>query len=119
MLVILGNQLIKYPFLFFSRWWFYIWSRFLSWFIIRINLYLSTYIDIIAGKIPEDIEDFNGCSGIYFRYNQTLESWNDLFEEHEDRIPSVFMARTKPSCSILWDDYFKVDEHEDFFYECQ
>jgi hypothetical protein len=100
-------------------------------------IYTYQHIDIIAGKIPEDIRDFNDFSGIFLRYNQTLELVNNapegrreqmLFPRSVDKkvndgsgcrqvdfVPNVFMGRTVSFRSVRWDDDFKVGEHEDFF----
>ena len=95
-------------------------------------IYTSSHIDIVAGKIPEDIKNFQDFSGIFLRYNQTLELAYNAPLGKEDRIlfdrpvkkevctrvdfvPNVFMGRTESVQSIGWSDYFKVGEHEDFF----
>ena len=95
-------------------------------------IYTSSHIDIVAGKIPEDIKNFQDFSGIFLRYNQTLELAYNAPVGKEDRIlfdrpvkkevctrvdfvPNVFMGRTESVQSIGWSDYFKVGEHEDFF----
>jgi hypothetical protein len=100
-------------------------------------IYTYRHIDIIAGKIPEDIQDFNDFSGIFLRYNQTLELLNNapegrreqmLFPRSVDKkvndgsgcrqvdfVPNVFMGRRESFRSVRWDDDLKVGEHEDFF----
>jgi hypothetical protein len=100
-------------------------------------IYTYQHIDIIAGKIPEDIRDYKDFSGIFLRYNQTLELVHNapegrrkqmLFPRSADKkvndrsgcrqvdfVPNVFMGRTVSFRSVLWDDDFKVGEHEDFF----
>jgi hypothetical protein len=100
-------------------------------------IYTYQYIDIIAGKIPEDIRDYKDFSGIFLRYNQTLELVHNasegrreqmLFPRSADKkvndeigcrqvdfVPNVFMGRTESFRSVLWDDDLKVGEHEDFF----
>jgi hypothetical protein len=100
-------------------------------------IYTYQYIDIIAGKIPEDIRDYKDFSGIFLRYNQTLELVHTasegrreqmLFPRSADKkvndgnpcrqvdfVPNVFMGRTESFRSVFWDDDLKVGEHEDFF----
>jgi hypothetical protein len=100
-------------------------------------IYTYQHIDIVAGKIPEDIRDFNDFSGMFLRYGRTLELVynvsNDrkdqmLFSRsvkgkmnngnpcrHVDFVPNVFMGRTEAVGSVLWDDDLKIGEHEDFF----
>jgi hypothetical protein len=100
-------------------------------------IYTYRHIDIIAGKIPETIRDFNDFSGIFLRYNQTLELVHNASEDRREQmlflrsankkvndesgcrqvdfVPNVFMGRTETFRSVRWDDDFKVGEHEDFF----
>jgi hypothetical protein len=100
-------------------------------------IYTYQYIDIIAGKIPEDIRDFNDFSGVFLRYGQTLQLVNNVSDASKDLllfpqsaneevndenpcrrvdfVPNVFMGRRETFRSIRWDDEFKVGEHEDFF----
>ncbi len=100
-------------------------------------IYTYQHIDIIAGKIPEDIRDFKDFAGVFLRYNQTLELVHNALEVPKDHIlfprsgnekmndgnpcrqvdfvPNVFMGRRESFRSILWDDDLKVGEHEDFF----
>jgi hypothetical protein len=100
-------------------------------------IYTHQHIDIIAGKIPENIRMYFDFSGFFLRYGQTLELVPGVTHErrHEilfhrsnneakndgipcrrvDFVPNVFMGRTEAVRSILWDDEFKVGEHEDFF----
>jgi hypothetical protein len=100
-------------------------------------IYTYQHIDIIAGKIPEDVQISNDFSGIFLRYNQTLELVHNASEGRKDHIlfprpaevkmndgsrcrqvdfvPNVFMGRTEAVRSISWDDDFKLGEHEDFF----
>jgi hypothetical protein len=103
-------------------------------------IYTYQYIDIVAGKILEDIRDFNDFSGIFLRYNQTLELVHNVSEGRRDQmwfprsadkkvndgsgcrqvdfVPNVFMGRTESFRSVLWDDDLKVGEHGDFFVRC-
>jgi hypothetical protein len=100
-------------------------------------LYTHPHIDIIAGKIPEDIKIFNDYSGLFLVYNQTLElvphvpygrkdqvlfyrSSNEKVDKTNpcrqvDFVPNVFMGRTQSVRSVYWYDDFKLGEHEDFF----
>jgi hypothetical protein len=100
-------------------------------------IYTHPHIDIIAGKIPEDIRDFKDFSGIFLVYNETLElvshvpygrkdqvlfhrSSNEKVDKTNpcrqvDFVPNVFMGRTESVRSVYWYDDFKVGEHEDFF----
>jgi hypothetical protein len=100
-------------------------------------IYTYPHIDIIAGKIPESIRDYHDFSGIFLRYNQTLELVHNVSEDRRkqiwfprsadkkvnggsgcrqvDFVPNVFMGRTESFRSVLWDDDLKVGEHEDFF----
>ena len=95
-----------------------------------------SYIDIIAGKIPEDIKTFHDYSGIFLYYNHTLELINDTPSDmidarvfprkspetieinpcrQVDFVPNAFLGRTEAVNSVRWDDQFKLAEHEDFF----
>lgn len=101
-------------------------------------LYQYPHIDILAGKIPEDIIAFNDFSGIFLRYNYSLELTHNVTPTFKHRalfprsakrkpidignpcrqvdfVPNVFMARQRSVQSVRWDDYFKLGEHEDFF----
>jgi hypothetical protein len=100
-------------------------------------IYTYPHIDIIAGKIPEDIRDFNDFSGIFLRYGRTLALVYNVSEDRKEQmlfprsanermddgsrcrqvdfVPNVFMGRTESFRSVLWDDDLKVGEHEDFF----
>lgn len=102
-------------------------------------IYAYKHIDIVAGKIPEDIIAFNDFSGIFLRYNQTLELTHNvsaqlkhraLFNREAEKannrdvnnpcrqvdfVPNVFMGRKSSFHSVGWDNYFKLGEHEDFF----
>jgi hypothetical protein len=100
-------------------------------------IYTYQYIDIIAGKIPEDIREFHDFSGVFLRYGRILafvynvsgdrkeqmlfprsvnEKMNDGSRCRQvDFVPNVFMGRTESFLSVLWDDDVKVGEHEDFF----
>ena len=103
------------------------------------NIYRFPHIDIIAGKIPEDIIAFNDFSGIFLRYNYTLELRHNVTPAFKHRalfprplmrkkyidndnpcrqvdfVPNVFLGRQHSVQSVRWDDYFKLGEHEDFF----
>jgi hypothetical protein len=101
-------------------------------------MYTHEHMDIIAGKIPEDIKAFNDFSGVFLRYNQTLELRRDIPDYREDHalfirpydeleqdeknpcrqvdfVPNVFMGRKVAVHSVGWDEDFKLGEHEDFF----
>jgi hypothetical protein len=100
-------------------------------------IYTHQHIDIVAGKIPEDIRDFNDFSGMFLRYDQTLELVYNVSNDRKDQmlfsrsaedkmnngnpcrqvdfVPNVFMGRTEAVRSVLWDDDLKLGEHEDFF----
>ena len=100
-------------------------------------LYKHSHIDIIAGKIPEDIDIFHDFAGIYLLYNQTLEltfrgskepanrilfprSLNNTLDIHNpcdqvDFTPNVFMGRKQSVQSVGWYDEYKLGEHEEFF----
>ena len=99
-------------------------------------IYSHPSIDIIAGKIPEDMQTFHDYSGVFLRYNQTLELTHDLPAElaqhalfprgrrnsddsnpcrQVDFVPNAFLGRTRSVASVGWDEQFKVGEHEDFF----
>jgi len=54
-------------------------------------LYNYQHIDIIAGKIPEDIRDFKDFSGIFLRYNDTLELVPNVTD---DRIDHMLLLRS-------------------------
>ena len=101
------------------------------------TIYMHQHIDIIAGKIPEDIMDFHDFSGRFLHYNETLELVHNVPNNRKDQalfrrpsngkvnernpcrqvdfVPNVFMGRTKSVRSVRWDDSFKLGEHEDFF----
>jgi hypothetical protein len=100
-------------------------------------IYTHQHIDIIAGKIPEDIEIYHDYAGRYLRYNQTLELLHNIPYNRKsqilyprtsygklnavnpcrevDFVPNVFMGRTEAVRSVPWDDELKLGEHEDFF----
>jgi hypothetical protein len=100
-------------------------------------IYTYKHIDIIAGKIPEDIREFHDFSGVFLRYGRTLELVYNVSEDREEQmlfpqsadekmndgsrcrqvdfVPNVFMGRREAFRSVLWDDDLKVGEHEDFF----
>ena len=94
-------------------------------------LQTSSQIDIIAGKIPEDIVSYNDYSGVFLSYNQTLELTGKSAEnrdllfrpsaktnnpcEEVDFVPNVFLARTEAVQSVGWNNRYKIGEHEDFF----
>ena len=100
-------------------------------------LYRFPHIDLIAGKIPEDIVAFNDFSGVFLSYRQSLELAHNapnqslaLFPRSTTRrklvdrenpckqvdfVPNVFLGRKKSVDSVRWDDFFKLGEHEDFF----
>lgn len=96
-------------------------------------LHTSPTIDIIAGKIPEDIVSYNDYSGVFLSYNQTLELTRKSAEnrdllfrpsvkietnrpcEEVDFVPNVFLARTRAVQSVGWNSRYKTGEHEDFF----
>jgi hypothetical protein len=100
-------------------------------------IYTYKHIDIVAGKVPEDMKIYHDYAGIYLRYNQTIElvhyvpdnrksqilyprsSYGKLNAANPcrqvDFVPNVFMGRTEVVRSVLWDDDLKLGEHEDFF----
>jgi glycosyltransferase involved in cell wall biosynthesis len=103
------------------------------------TIYTYKHIDIVAGKIPEDIIAFNDFSGVFLRYNQSLELRHNVPIDQQDRalfrrehnnetdrdkgnpcrrvdfVPNVFLGRKQSFETSMWDNYFKLGEHEDFF----
>ena len=102
-------------------------------------IYTHGQIDIIAGKIPEDVLTFHDYTGFFLLYNETLELVHEVPDEMADEalfrsstdedenldminvcrrvdfVPNVFMGRTSSIRSVGWDEQLKLGEHEDFF----
>ncbi|CAF4136652.1 unnamed protein product [Adineta steineri] len=101
-------------------------------------IYTYDHIDIIAGKIPEDIEIFYDFSGVFLRYDKTLELRHNISNKRKgqtlfirssnninldkknpckqvDFVPLMFMGRKESVISVGWNNYFKLGEYEDFF----
>ena len=101
------------------------------------TIYTYPHIDIIAGKIPEDIKEFHDFSGIFLRYNDTLELVHTVPDDKKghvlflgslneettnangcrrvDFVPNVFLGRQTAVNRVRWNDQLKLGEHEDFF----
>jgi hypothetical protein len=99
--------------------------------------YTYQHINIIAGKIPEDIREFQDFSGVFLRYGRTLALLYNVSEDREEQmlfprsadekmndgsrrrqvdfVPNVFMGRTEAFGSVRWDDDLKLGEYKDFF----
>ena len=102
-------------------------------------IYTHDQIDIIAGKIPEDVRTFHDYSGFFLLYNETLELVHEVPDDTKDEavfrpstdedenldtinvcrrvdfVPNAFMGRTTTIRSVGWDEQLKLGEHEDFF----
>ena len=100
-------------------------------------IYTHDHIGIIAGKIPEDIRQFQDYSGVFLRYNETLQLvyavpddkkgyiWFPRSSDKKkdnlngcrrvDFVPNVFLGRRTAVSYVRWDNQLKLGEHEDFF----
>ena len=100
-------------------------------------LYTKEHMDIVAGKIPEDLKTYLDFSGVFLHYNRTLDMTRDVPAHHPEQalftrrsanasssanpcrevdfVPNVFLGRTSAVRSIGWNNRYKVGEHEEFF----
>ena len=101
------------------------------------TIYTYPHIDIIAGKIPEDMSIYYDYAGVFLHFNQTIELILQVPDHRKNQIlypqrsskelnignpcrqvdfvPNVFMGRTDTVQLVPWDDELKLGEHEDFF----